>query len=877
MNDVPVAGDDAVVTDEDIAVTFDFVGNDVDADGDPLSIDSWSPAANGTVTDNGDGTFTYTPAVDFNGTDSFTYTVTDGAATSNVATVTVTVNAVNDAPVAIDDTAATSSDRTVNVDVVANDIDLDGDLLTVVGVGAATGGTATDNGDGTIGFNPNTSFSGEATFTYTVSDGALTDTALVTVSVTLANTPPVVSDVIGSIPETTSSGDPIGNVIATDPDGDGMVYTVSGDARIRVDGSGRLTLVGVVSAGDLLLGTVTVTDANGASTTASIAITVTAVNQAPVISDQAFAVDSDTATGSGVGSISASDPDGGSLTYSAIGSSPFAVDASGRVSVAGALDSYSGDTVTFSVIVTDSDGLSAAATITVTVRGVTPTNTTAAPSTTAPPTDPTTAENRPPVAGDDVVIGSEDSPKQFNPLSNDTDADGDPLTLTWIQTPSEGAIRRSSGYEFVPAPDWSGTTTAQYRISDGRGGSDIGTVTFVINPVNDAPRIQTTTEPATVSSGGSVEIPIPRIVDPENDGYTISLGDPEHGTAEIVDGKIIYTPDPGYEGQDTIQLFVVDTAGAGSRGLVIIEVVIDGATISVKILDLGEIGTDPNSNGGLLAGGPGGRGDGGEQFVLFGIPFFGLIASEVLSATWAVRAPLIAFVVVAALTLLATTRRSFNLAVKPLPVARSSDLTWSVVLVGEFERLPALSGPDHSHKAISWFDAGVTGIESTGKLMMTNGTLWVEVVTSAGPAWVEARHVTPGRSEAGGTSRSSMIEVRDEVYGMIRHGEPYTHLISGRGLYMQMSDEIASVPQSRVEPLLTHILRDGDAESKQLLDALSMPVVKDTDYEVPIELRNFEYLIVGEGWNRWALYFERGTDKRPVLVGVSPARALVGA
>ncbi len=122
-----------------------------------------------------------------------------------------------------------------------------------------------------------------------------------------------------------------------------------------------------------------------------------------------------------------------------------------------------------------------------------------------------------------------------------------------------------------------------------------------------------------------------------------------------------------------------------------------------------------------------------------------------------------------------------------------------------------------------------------------------------------------------------MIEVRDELYGMIRHGEPYTHLISGRGLYMQMSDEIASVPQSRVEPLLTHILRDGDAESKQLLDALSMPVVKDTDYEVPIELRNFEYLIVGEGWNRWALYFERGTDKRPVLVGVSPARALVGA
>ena len=254
-----------------------------------------------------------------------------------------------------------------------------------------------------------------------------------------------------------------------------------------------------------------------------------------------------------------------------------------------------------------------------------------------------------------------------------------------------------------------------------------------------------------------------------------------------------------------------------------------------------------------------------------------MIASEVLSATWAVRAPLIAFVIVAGVTLLATTRRSFSLAVRPRPVARASDLTWSVVLVGEFERLPALAGPDHSHKAVSFFDAGVTGIESTGKLMMTNGTLWVEVVTSGGPAWVEARHVTPGRPAPIEADRRSMIEVRDQLVDLIRHGEPFTHLVSGRGLYMEMSDEIAAVPQSRVDPLLTHILRDGDAESKQLIDALSMPLVKGDGYEVPIELRNFECLIVGEGWNRWALYFERGTDKRPLLVGVSTAKALVTA
>ena len=94
VNVVPQATDDAFVTDPDTAliidVDADLLGNDTDANGDPLSLDGFTQPANGTVVDNGDGTLTYTPNAGHSGADTFTYTVTDGTDT-DTATVTVTV------------------------------------------------------------------------------------------------------------------------------------------------------------------------------------------------------------------------------------------------------------------------------------------------------------------------------------------------------------------------------------------------------------------------------------------------------------------------------------------------------------------------------------------------------------------------------------------------------------------------------------------------------------------------------------------------------------------------------------------------------------------------------------------------------------------
>ena len=187
----PTAVDDVATTPEDTAVIIDVRSNDTDPQ-DPASAltisDATSP--NGTVANNGDGTLTFTPNLNFNGPATITYTVTDTDGNSDDGTVAVTVTPVNDAPVAADDVASTPLGTLLeDVPVLANDTDVDGDPLRIVSA-TSPNGTVTPNDDGTLDFLPNPGFTGPATITYVVSDrpdgdpDALTDTGTLTVEVT---------------------------------------------------------------------------------------------------------------------------------------------------------------------------------------------------------------------------------------------------------------------------------------------------------------------------------------------------------------------------------------------------------------------------------------------------------------------------------------------------------------------------------------------------------------------------------------------------------------------------------------------------------------------------------------------------------------------
>jgi VCBS repeat-containing protein len=201
INDAPVAPDDAYSTDENVVLNVSAPGvleNDTDVEGHPLTASLVSDVSHGTLVLNADGSFTYTPAANFHGTDSFTYKASDGVAESATVTVNITVTPVNDAPVAEADAYEAFTGIVLSVPApgpLGNDSDIDGDELTAVLVSAISHGTLTLNADGSFSYTAESGFAGTDSFTYKASDGTGESGAVtVTIEVTLPE-PPTISSI----------------------------------------------------------------------------------------------------------------------------------------------------------------------------------------------------------------------------------------------------------------------------------------------------------------------------------------------------------------------------------------------------------------------------------------------------------------------------------------------------------------------------------------------------------------------------------------------------------------------------------------------------------------------------------------------------------
>ncbi|MFT5523747.1 MAG: hypothetical protein ACI9HK_001695 [Pirellulaceae bacterium] len=546
INDSPVGATDTPTTDEDVAVTFDVIANDTDVDGDNLTVVGNTDPANGGVVDNNDGTFTYTPNANFNGTDSFTYTLSDGTLTAT-ATVNITIAAVNDLPVAVDDNSSTAQDTGRIIFVLNNDTDIDGDTLFVIdpiGAVATNNGSVSNNNDGTLTYTPDNGFNGTDTFTYTVSDNAGgSDTAIVTVSVT-ANPPPEALDDSASTDEDTTV---TVDVLANDSDPQGETVSITGIATqgnlgVATINNGEIDYVPNSDANGTDTFTYTVTDNNGGVDSATVTITINAINDTPVASADSATTDEDTAVTVSV-LANDNDVDNDTLTITGItqAASGGVVDNNDGTLTYTPNANFNGND-SFTYTISDGNNATTSATVSITV----------------------TAVNDEPVALADSASTFEVTPAIINVIGNDTDVDGDTLTVTAITQPANGAVvNNNNGTLTFTANNDSlrGDETFSYTVTDGAGGTATAAVTVTVTgnvaPIaNDDSGLAQETNPVIVDVTAN---------DTDGDGDTLVVTAVAQGTNGSVvnnnDGTVTYTANAGFVGTDNFTYTVSDGNG----------------------------------------------------------------------------------------------------------------------------------------------------------------------------------------------------------------------------------------------------------------------------------------------------------------------------
>ncbi|MFZ7090679.1 Ig-like domain-containing protein [Primorskyibacter sp. 2E233] len=564
-NTAPDAVDDSSATLVDTPVTIIVQGNDTDPEGDELTTTLATDPLNGDVVINADGTVTYTPDTGFVGTDTFDYTISDGNGGEDTATVTVVVNdGSNTPPVAFDDTEDTTVDTPVTLDPSLNDIDAEDPTedLTVVSVGDPLNGTAVVNPDGTVTYTPNSGFIGTDEFTYEVRDtDGLGDVGTVTVTVSEdRNEDPVAADdaestyvdtpITISVQDNDSDpdSDPLTTASATDP--------LNGDVTVNPDGTITYTPDAGFTGTDTF--DYTINDGNGGEDTATVTVTVDpALNTDPdaVDDDELTAVDTpvvidvlgnDTDPESDpLSTTSVTDPTNGSVAINADGTVTYTPDAG-----------FTG-TDTFDYTISDGNGGEDTATVTVTV-------------------EPGEDDNAAPVAEDDTSSTETDTPVTVDVLANDSDPDGDPITVTTaIATDGTATVNPDGTITFTPDAGFTGDAVIGYAIEDPSGASDTATVTIT---VADAPNQDPTAvdDVATTPEDTPVVItdPAANDTDPDGDPLTVtSIGDPTNGDATLnPDGTVTYTPDLGFTGDDTIPYTVDDGNGGTDTGEIVVTV-----------------------------------------------------------------------------------------------------------------------------------------------------------------------------------------------------------------------------------------------------------------------------------------------------------------
>jgi len=573
VNDAPVALNDAYTVAEDATLLISVPGvlaNDTDLDNDTLTAVLVSSTAHGTLELSANGAFIYTPSLNYTGVDTFTYRASDGVISSGIATVTITVTPVNDGPVALADSYFVNEDTTFVIavpGVLSNDSDVDGDALTVTLVNSVANGNLNLSANGSFTYTPSLHQTGAVTFTYTVTDGlAVSGPATVTITITPLNDMPVAANDAYTTVEDTILTVAAPGLLANDGDVDGdalsaVLVTGVSQGSLEMSADGAFTYAPSLNFTGLVTFTYRATDGAADSAPATVSITVTPVNDAPVARADEFTTLEDTLLTIPMAGILTNDfdVDGDALSavlVTDVAHGTLALSADGSFTYLPNANFHGEDSFLYRAF----DSVLHSETTLVRIQVI--------------------STNDAPVAVNDSYATAEDTTLNISVpgvILNDTDADGDALTAQLVSNVMHGTLvlNANGSFSYTPSLNYHGADSFTYQITDGLATSGVATVNLTITSVNDQPLgVAGENDIHSVLEDQILTVPAPGVLandsDPDGDTLTaVLISGVSHGTLALqANGSFIYTPTANYFGGDSF-IYVANDGLTNSAPVVV--------------------------------------------------------------------------------------------------------------------------------------------------------------------------------------------------------------------------------------------------------------------------------------------------------------------
>lgn len=523
-NSAPVAQNQTVTATEDTAQSLTLTATD--ADGGALNYTVLTAPAHGTLVGTAP-TLIYTPAANYNGSDSFTFKANDGQLDSNVALITISVAPVNDPPIANNGTVLLQEDGSAAIQLSASDVD--GDPLTYVIVSYPTHGLLA-GAPPSLSYAPAANYFGQDTLTYYATDGtAQSNTAAISIVIAPVNDPPSASSLAVQTQEDTAAAV---TLQATDLEDDALTYTIH-VAPQHGSLSGTAPELSYAPAADYN-GTDSFSyianDGHLDSNEAVVSITITPANDAPVAEDQSLSTTEDVPV---TITLAAADRDNDPLSFVITGQPEHGTLSGTPPSVIYTPEANYNGADSFTFRANDGTVDSNTARVSISIAAV----------------------NDAPVANDQSVTTAEDTSIAVALAASDVD--GDTLSFTILSSPQHGTLSGTApDLVYQPAASFNGTDAFTYKVNDVQFDSNDATVSITATAVNDAPVANSQSVATTEDAPVAITL---TAFDAEGDALTYIVdAHPAHGVLTGVAPDLTYTPNANYNGGDSFTFKVSD-------------------------------------------------------------------------------------------------------------------------------------------------------------------------------------------------------------------------------------------------------------------------------------------------------------------------------